>query len=242
MKLSVTPAKGSPDFAVQMGKPAAQQMSQVRSCFSEAVARTSGVSGQAVFEMEALTKGRARVKVVSNRTGDREMVACMRSSFASTVMPTNVPKGVRSLITVDLVSPTMGARATAQRAPSPVQMLPGGRAESQGGTQQGEVQFRISGSASSRKAIEALHEDVSARFAGLLDCRRKSAVRNRPSTGTVTLKLAIDQGRVKRLRSKADRSVGHKAPACVNEWLDRADRSRLVPAELELAITFGGEN
>ncbi len=241
VKLSVMAAKGSPDFAMQMGDPVKKQMANIRSCFGEAVGRTSGVQGQAVFELEALSKGRVRAKVLANQTQDREMVECMRSSFASAVLPTNIPRGARSLITIDLVSPTAAPRTAPQRVASPVKMLPGGRAESQGSTQQGEVQFRISGSALARSAIEALHEDVSSRFAGLLDCRRKSARRNQPATGTVTVNLTLEEGRVKRARSRAERSVGYKAPACVNEWLERADRSRLVPGELELAITFGGE-
>lgn len=241
VRLAVSVAQGSRDFAVQMGEPVRTKMPEVRACFGEAVGRSSAVQGQAVFELEALTKGRARAKVVSNQTKDRAMVECMRASFASAVMPTQVPRGARSLITLDLVSSTAQAPKPAQRAKSPVKLLPGGRAESQGGTQQGEVQFRISGSANARAAIEALHEDVSSRFAGLLDCRRKSSRRNQPATGTVTVSLKLEEGRVERARSRGERSAGFKAPACVTEWVERADRSHLVPAELELAITFGGE-
>jgi hypothetical protein len=111
--------------------------------------------------------------------------------------------------------------------------------ETHGGTQQGEVAFRIEGPVGERAAIEALHRDVAARFAGLLDCRRKSARRGHSVGGTVTVALELEQGRVARARPTAERSLGHKAPACVVEWLDRADPSLLKPARVQLAITFG---
>ncbi|MFT3921625.1 MAG: hypothetical protein QM778_03735 [Myxococcales bacterium] len=241
VRLAVAVAPGSPDFAVRMSEPVRQQMGSIRTCFGQAMGRSASVQGRAVFEIEALSQGRSRTRVTSNRTGDQEMVECMRASL-SQVGFQGIPRGVRSLITLDLTNPSAQNQLTAKTqdaAPSPVKVLPGGRAESEGGTQQGEVQFRISGAAENRTAIENLHNDVSQRFAGLLDCRRKSSRKNHPATGTITLKLSIENGKVAKMRSKADRSVGYKAPGCVMEWLGRADSSRLRPAELELAITFG---
>ena len=240
VRLAVAVAPGSPDFAVRMSGPVRQQMAGIRMCFGQAVGRNATLQGRASFEIEALAQGRSRTRVTLNRTGDQEMVECMRTSL-SQVTFSGIPRGARSLITLDLTNPGASSRLAAKtaEAESPVKILPGGRAESEGSTQQGEVQFRISGSAEASNAIENLHNDVSQRFAGLLDCRRKSSTRHRPASGTITLKLSLQQGKVAKMRSKADRTVGYKAPGCVMEWLGRADSTRLKPAEVELAITFG---
>gem|GEM_PF-5765322 len=238
--MAVAVAPGSPDFAVRMSEPVRKQMPGIRTCFGQAMVRSAQVQGRAVFEVEALAHGRSRARITSNRTGDQEMVECMRASLAQVGFQ-GVPRGVRSLITLDLTNSSaqsqLGARV--QEVESPVKALPDGHVQSEGSTQQGEVQFRISGAAGARDAIESLHGDVSQRFAGLLDCRRKSSRKNHPATGTITLKLSIQEGKVTKMRSKADRSVGYKAPGCVMEWLGRAERTHLRPAEVELAITFG---
>ncbi len=240
VKMSMGPAPGSPDVAVRMGEPVRQQMGAIRACFGQAMSRSATVQGEVVFELEALARGRARARVTSNRTGDVEMARCMRGHLGRANLQ-GIPRGARSVITLEFTNPSAHKRGAtkAVAAESPVKIRPDGRAESEGRTQGGEVQFRISGDAADRRAIERLHNDVSARFAGLLDCRRKSSTRRHASSGTITLKLAIKQGKVSKLRSKADRSVGYKAPGCVMEWLGRADGSRLVAADLELAITFG---
>lgn len=242
VKLSVSPAPGSPDYAVAMGTPVAQRMPEIRACYGEAMARSAEVQGRATFEVEALSKGRARARVTSDQTGDRRMLECMRASLSRTKF-TRVPEGVRSLVTLDLVNPAAGVRKQVrqQQGAAPVRLLPGGRAESYGATQAGEVQFRISGKASERRAIEALHRDISARFAGLLDCRRKASRRDQPSRGTVTVDVTLERGRVVRARPRAERSVGPKAPKCVVDWLNRADGAHLMPAELQLAITFNAD-
>jgi hypothetical protein len=241
VRMAVGVAPGSPDLAVRMSDPVRQQMAGIRTCFGQAMMRSSTVQGRVVFEIEALAQGRSRARINSNRTGDPEMVECMRGYLAQVNLQ-GIPRGARSLITLDLTNPAAQSRLTtkaAAGAESPVKLLPNGRAESEGRTQGGEVEFRISGEAADRRAIENLHGDVSSRFAGLLDCRRKSSTRRHASSGTITLKLAIKEGKVSKMRSKADRSVGYKAPGCVMEWLGRADSTRLVPADLELAITFG---
>lgn len=240
VRMAVAVAPGSADFAVRMSDPVRQQMGGIRVCFGQAMGRSAAVQGRAVFEIEALAQGRSRTRVTSNRTGDRELAECMRTSL-SQVSFAGIPRGARSLITLDLTNPSANSRLNAKlpEPESPVKLLPNGRAESEGRTQQGEVQFRISGAAEARGAIESLHSDVSQRFAGLLDCRRKSSTRHRAALGTITLKLSLQQGKVAKMRSKAERSVGYKAPGCVMEWLGRADSTRLMPAEVELAITFG---
>jgi hypothetical protein len=243
VKLSVSPAPGSPDHAVAMGREVAQRMPEIRACYGEAMSRSAEVQGRAVFEVEALSKGRARARVASDQTGDRQMLECMRASLARTTF-TRVPSGVRSLVTLDLLNPA-GRLSTKvkqqQGAAVPVRLLPGGRVESYGATQAGEVQFRIAGEARERRAIEALHRDISARFAGLLDCRRKASRRDQPSRGTITLDVTLERGRVARARPKAERSLGPKAPKCVVDWLHRADGAQLLPAELQLAITFNAD-
>jgi hypothetical protein len=239
VKLAVSAAPGSPDFAVAMGTPVRERMGEIRTCFGEAVARAASAEGRAQFEIEALPHGKTRARVQADQTGDKQMVECMRASLSRATL-TGVPAGARSLVTLDLVNPSARLRSqlTARNEQVPLKVLPSGRAESEGATQQGEIQFRITGSVRARRAIEALHRDVTTRLAGLLDCRRKASRHGRSAHGSVTVDLKLDQGRIARARPTADRSIGHNAPTCVVEWMNRADPSQLQASELELTVMF----
>jgi hypothetical protein len=240
VKVAVAAAPGSPDYAVAMGGPVRAHMSEIRACFGEAMARASAAEGRVEFELEALAQGRARVRVTSDRAGDKQMTGCMRDSLARSEL-VGVPKGARSLVSLDLVNPSARLRAqVAERGESvSVKPVAGGQIQSQGGTQQGEVEFRVTGPGRSRAAVEAIHRGANARLAGLLDCRRKASKGKRASHGTVTLDVKTEPGKAPRAHVRADHSLGRTAPACVTEWLGRADNTRLAAGEVELAITFG---
>ena len=87
--------------------------------------------------------------------------------------------------------------------------------------------------------LSELHQDVSGRLAGLLDCRRKASHRNRPAEGTITLDVQMRDGKIARVSTKENGVNDRSAPQCVSKWLSKSDvRSNETAANVELAVTF----
>ena len=115
-------------------------------------------------------------------------------------------------------------------------MLAGGRAESTGGTQAGEIRFRVIGSAYATSTIAGLHRDIAGQLAGLLDCRRKAFRRERDAHGSVEVAVSVRDGALQHARPRSQ--LRASAPQCVARWLERLDGDGLGDADLELAISF----
>jgi hypothetical protein len=241
VRVALAPASGVGDFAARMRDPVQTQMGPIRQCFAEAMVRTAGVQGRAVFELEALAHGRARAKTARDETGDAAMVECMRAALTAVPL-TGLPAGARSLVSLMLTNPAAQVRAGMERraqAASAVKMIEGGRAETAGATQQGEVQFAVRGSAYAASTLSELHQDVSGRLAGLLDCRRKASRRNRPAEGTITLDVQVRDGKIARVSTKENGVNDRSAPQCVQKWLSKSDvHGGASTANVELAVTF----
>jgi hypothetical protein len=239
VRVALAPA-GAIDFAARMRGPVQTQMSAIRRCFSEAMVRSSAVEGRAVFELEAAAKGKTRAATARDETGDPVMVECMRSALNETQL-TGLPVGAKSLVTLVLTKPAAQVRADMERRARvvDVRMLDGGRAETNGATQQGEVQFALRGSAYATDTISVLHQRFANRLAGLLDCRRKASRRNRPAEGTVSLQVEVRDGEVAKVTT-ANNGVGDRgAPQCVTSWLKRGEQlASAGTANLTLDITF----
>jgi hypothetical protein len=241
VRVALAPASGVGDFAARMRDPVQTQMGPIRQCFAEAMVRTAGVEGRAMFELEALPHGRARAATAKDETGDPQMVECMRTALTAVPLE-GLPVGARSLVSLMLANPAAKVRAGMERraqAASAVTMLEGGRAETHGATQQGEVEFAVRGSAYLASTLSEFHQDVSGRLAGLLDCRRKASHRNRPAEGTITFDVQMRDGKIARVSTKENGITDRSAPQCVSKWLSKSDvHSAESSANVELAVTF----
>jgi len=219
-----------------MSAPVQARMGNIRECFAQAMLRSSTTEGRAEFELE--TTGRAaRVKVTVDETGDPALIGCMKSSLARGSF-SSVPRGSRAVVGLYLSNPiaALKKRMAEGQPTSPVHMLAGGRAESEGGTQAGDIKFRVTGSAYAAKTIEGLQRDISTQLAGLLDCRRKAFRRDRDNGGQVELDLKVRAGELGHGPSRSTLKRG--APQCVEQWLGKLNASSLADADLSLAISF----
>ncbi len=239
VRLSISGAPGAPDHVMAMSAPVQARMPAMRECFAAALLRSPTTEGRAEFELEAGAHGAAKVRVTLDETGDPALVSCMRGSLARAALD-RVPRGSRSLVGLYLSNPLAALRkrqAQTAQAAADVEMLSGGRAQSEGGTQAGEIKFRVVGSAYAAGTIAVLSRDVSTQLAGLLDCRRKAFRRGRDGNGSLEIELMLRDGELAHGTPRGTLKQGG-APQCVARWLDRLDTARLGDADLELAISF----
>lgn len=237
VRLSISPAPGAPDRVFAMSAPVQARMSILRGCFAAAMLRSPAVEGRAEFELEAAARGAAKVRVALDETRDPELISCMKGALSRTALK-DVARGSRALVGLYLSNPLAAFQRKLREEPpaTAVTMLAGGRAESQGGTQAGEVRFRVIGSAYAARTISHLQRDIAAHLAGLLDCRRKSFRHAREASGEIAIELSLRDGALE--HGKPRSSLRRSAGKCVAHWLDRLDTSRLGDADLELAISF----
>ncbi len=238
VRLSISGVPGAPDRVLAMSGPVQARMPAIRECFAAALQRSPTTEGRAEFELEASGRGAAKVHVTADETGDAVLVSCMRSSLARAPLE-RVPRGSRALVGLYLSNPLAALRkrqAQTAQAAADVQMLSGGRAQSEGGTQAGEVKFRVVGSAYAAGTIAVLSRDVSTQLAGLLDCRRKASRHGHDAYGSLEIELMLRDGELAHGAPRGTLKQG--APQCVARWLDRLDTARLGDADLDLAISF----
>lgn len=236
VRLSISAVAGAPDRVVALSAPVQARMGNIRECFAQAMLRSPATEGRAEFELETKSRG-ATVKVTADETHDTALVSCMRSSLARGSFK-EVPRGTRAVVGLYLSNPVAALQKRMREHPpeSSVHMLAGGRAESEGGTQAGDIKFRVTGAANAAKTIDGLQRDISSQLAGLLDCRRKAFRRDRDATGKVEVDLKLRDGELG--HSAARSTLKRAAPACVEQWLGKLDTSRLADADLSLAISF----
>jgi hypothetical protein len=236
VRLSIDAAPGVPDRVYAMSQPVQARMPLLRTCFAEAMLRSPTIEGRAEFLLEAGSRGGAKVKVLADETHDPALIGCMKKSLTRVSLK-GVQRGSRSVVGLYLSNPVAAIHRRMEQpaSTSSVHMLAGGRAESLGGTQAGDIKFRVSGAAGAAKTIAGLQRDISGQLAGLLDCRRR-AFRKRESSGQVELDLKVRAGALG--HGSARSTLQRGAPECVEHWLGKLDTSRLADADLSLAISF----
>ncbi|HEY6876958.1 MAG TPA: hypothetical protein VI299_03025 [Polyangiales bacterium] len=232
VRLSITPAPGAPDRVVAMSAPVQARMASVRDCFASAMLRSPAVEGRAEFEVESARVG-AKVRVTANETGDAQLASCMKSSLAAASFA-GVPRGSKARVGLYLSNPVAALQKRMHRPAAQVKIADG-RAAGEGGTQAGDVKFKLSGAAQSAKTIGDLQSDITANLAGLLDCRRKAS-KHGDARGSVEMELKLRRGALGHANTRSNLKRG--APQCVESWLSKLDTKRLDDADVQLAISF----
>ena len=236
VRLSISAAPGAPDRVYAMSGAVQARMPAMRDCFAQAMLRSPLTEGRAEFELEAAGRG-AKVRITLDETQDAGLVSCMKGALSHSPLK-GVQRGSRALVGLYLSNPVAALRKRMEQQPAPantVRMLAGGRAESKGGTQAGDITFRVSGASKAAPTIAGLQRDISTRLAGLLDCRRRAFRREHEAVGSVEVDLKVRAGS---LDHGAARSSLKRAPECVENWLGKLDTSRLADADVQLAINF----
>jgi hypothetical protein len=234
VRLSIEAAPGAPDRAVAMSAPVQARMASVRDCFASAMLRSPTVEGRAEFELESTRVG-AKVRTTVNETGDAELASCMKSSLSRASFA-GVPRGSKARVGFYLSNPVAAMKKRMHDAAPKAQLqFAGDRAAGEGGTQAGEIKFKVSGAAQSAKTIGGLHNDITQNLAGLLDCRRKAS-KHGEATGSVEMDLKLRHGALDHANTRSNLKRG--APQCVESWLSKLDTTDLADADVQLAISF----
>ena len=240
VRMALSPLPGT-DSVLAMQAPLQARMPEIRACFVKAMSARAGVEGRVVVRVERKDHRHAKAKVTHNETGDPQLGACMERALARTDL--RAVKGLRSgvLVAIDLRNPNAKLRESvkAHRPKVDVKQIGQGRVRSVGGTQNGEVTFSLEASAYAREALIDLHNDMQARLAGLLDCRRKASRRGQPAEGTVSSTVTVNaEGVARSSRPKSTAPRGRQMSECVSNWIKRANRDRLKGVEADLVVAF----
>jgi len=244
VRMSLSPLPG-PDFVMVMSEPVQARLGEIRACFAAAMATNPRAQGRVVLQVEAAGRGKAKALVTLDETGDAKVAECMRTALSRTDLRKVKSTRAGVLVAVDLTNPaarmheTMGLRSGGETVQ--VRTLSGGRVQSEGGTFTGEVRFELATSAFARPALEKLHRDLTARLAGLLDCRRKATKRGMKGEGAIELGLSLDQGRAARTKTVRSELTDRSAPQCVSAWIGKSVSSQVTadgPAEMALTVHF----
>lgn len=230
VQLALEPVPGARDEVVAMGSPIRARMPGLRQCLATTMAQSSAAQGRVTFEVEARSRGAARVKLREDTTRDPALVACMKRELAAAKFA-GVSRGARAALVVTVQNPLAALHNRAQRKQE-VRMLAGGRAESAGGTE--DLRFRVSGSAYAARSIAGVAQGLSDRVATLLDCRRKAS--RHDQAGSITLDLKLRAGEVAQGASRS--TVKPSASRCIASLVTQLDTKSLADADLELAVSF----
>lgn len=245
VRMSLSAVPGS-DFLMAMSAPVQAQMTDVRTCFAEAMSNNARAEGRVVVQVDAASRGRAKAQVTLNETGDAKLAECMRRALSRTDLRNVKTPRASVLVALDLTNPAARMRESLDKRSANTQVVPvrnvgGGRVQAEGGTFAGEVRFELTTTAYARPALERLHRDLNARIAGLLDCRRKANRRGRKNDGAIELGLSLDPGRKARARTVRSELFDRSAPQCVSEWLGKSASSAPSaegPSEIALTVHF----
>jgi hypothetical protein len=231
VQLALDAIPGARDEVVAMGSPIRARMPALRQCLADSMAHASTSEGRVTFEVEARSRGAARLRLLSDTTKNPVLVACLRRELAATRF-TGVTRGARAALAVTVHNPLAALQQRAQPRKQEVRMLGGGRAESAGGTE--DLRFRVSGSAYAARSIAGIAQGLSDRVATLLDCRRKAS--RHDQAGSITLDLRLRAGELAHGASRS--TVKASASRCIASLVTQLDTKSLADADLELAVSF----
>lgn len=240
VRMSLHPAPGVD--AVMVMRPAMQaRVGDLRSCFTDAMTGNARTEGRVVVQVSVTPRGKADARVTTNETGDAALARCMSKALSSADVRSIKLPNAAVLVVLDLANPRahlpsgMNRKASAEKVE--VRTLSGGRVLAEGGTHEGQVRFELTASAFARPELERVHQDLSARLAGLLDCRRKAARRGQKNDGSIELDLRVDESHAVRAHTVHSDLTDRTAPQCVSAWFTRSLSER-ASAQIALTVHF----
>ncbi len=244
VRMSLSPMPGT-DFVMVMSGPVQARLPEVRACFAAAMLANARAEGRIVLQLEAAGHGKAKAVVTLDQTGDPKTAECMRTALSRTDLRKVKSPRAGVVVALELTNPAARVHESMQRQiraqTVEVRELGGGRVQSEGGTYAGEVRFELAASAFARPALEKVHRDLTARLAGLLDCRRKATRRGMTGEGAIELGVSLDQGRAARTKTLRSELADRNAPQCVSAWIGKSVSSQVTadgPAEIALTVHF----
>jgi hypothetical protein len=221
----------------------ADQMPALRTCYREIIAkRPTTVGGIAVRITLEQGKGPAKVEIKEVAGPEPEISACVRKVFERAPL-SKVPRPSAAIATLDVSNTRAAGEAVMQERRALTEAVdvktdPGGGFMAEWTTTDKEVSFAAR-SASSKEAVEVAIKNLRDRFAGFLDCRRRSRKGDLSPGGSVQAQLRLARGGEASVKMGASTVAHERAPICVEKALSRVTFDG-APAgqKVDITVTF----
>jgi len=244
VKLSIKGTRGTSSANLeQLTDAIADQMPALRACYREIIAkRPTTVGGIAVrITLEA---GKAPPTVEIKEVGgpEPEISACVNKVLKKAPL-SKVARPAAAIAQLEVSNSRAAGEAEMQQrrvVTEHIEVRTGvdGGYEAQWSTTDEEVSFAVR-SAKSKEAVEAVLSGLRDRFAGFLDCRRRSRKGDLSPGGSIDASLRLARGGDASTKMGASTVAHERAPICVERALGRVKFQGAPPGQrVEVKVTF----
>jgi hypothetical protein len=221
----------------------ADQMGAMRTCYREIIAkRPTTVGGIAVRITLEQGKAPAKVEIKETAGPEPEISACVRKVLEKAPLG-KLPRPAAAIATLDVSNSRAAGQAVMEERRVATEAVdvksdPAGGFVAEWTTTDKEVSFAAR-SASSKEAVEVAIKNLRDRFAGFLDCRRRSRKGDLSPAGTVAAQLRLARGGEASVKMGASTVAHERAPICVENALKRVTFDGAPPGQkVDVTITF----
>jgi hypothetical protein len=221
----------------------ADQMPALRACYREIIAkRPTTVGGIAIRITLEQGKGPAKIELKEVAGPEPEISACVRKVLEKAPF-SKVPRPAAAIANLEVSNSRAAGEAVMQERRALTEAVdvksdPAGGFFAEWTTTDKEVSFAAR-SASSKEAVEVAIKSLRDRFAGFLDCRRRSRKGDLSPGGTVQAQLRLARGGEAAVKIGASTVAHERAPICVEKALGRVTFEGAPPGQkVDVTVTF----
>lgn len=241
VRLSLETGRGATsEQLAAAGGALSDQIAGVRECYRKACERDPSLVGKLRFRITLGRTGAPRAEIIEGTVSDAPFRTCVTRALRSAAL-SDVPRPAEIHGSFEFHNTRAAGIAQlerdreAQAAAIPVQETPDGFRTS-GRTIDGAVEYAVTGA--TEALARAVHDDVRASVAGLLDCRRKASRRDRNPAGTTVLNLRIGANGRGRAREDTSTVEDRGAPRCLSKVIRGTRFGPEARGSSRLTVTF----
>lgn len=245
VRLAIESERGTGSQRLEaIGRAVGTKMTEVRACYGRAVDADPTLQGWLRLRITVPAgRGRTTVEATDDRTNNARLSQCMmRAIRGADFSGIQGPAAAQVSLEFDNTAArgvTRMREGSEQRVEQAVRVNAQGLAESEGGTGEGEVRFRLAAvAAGDNEAVTSFHRALASQVAGLLDCRRRAGRRGRNPGGTMDVALRINGRRVQTATASNSTVGDANAPRCVQNALRQLPLQGTARGQVRLSITF----
>jgi len=221
----------------------ADQMPALRACYREIIAkRPTTVGGIAIRITLEQGKGPAKVEIKEVAGPEPEISGCVRKVLEKAPL-SKVPRPAAAIANLEVSNSRAAGEAVMQERRAVTEAVdvksdPAGGFVAEWTTTDKEVSFAAR-SASSKEAVEVAIKSLRDRFAGFLDCRRRSRKGDLSPAGSIQAQLRLARGGEASVKIGASTVAHERAPICVENALGRVTFEGAPPGQkVDITVTF----
>jgi hypothetical protein len=220
----------------------ANQMPALRACYREIVAkRPTTVGGIAVRITLEAGKAPPTIELKEIAGPEPEISGCVKEVLKKAPL-SKVPRPAAAIVTLEVSNSRAAGEAVMQERRAVTEAVDvksdgAGGFSAQWTTTDKEVSFAAR--SSSKEGVEIVIKNLRDRFAGFLDCRRRSRKGDLSPGGTVDAQLRLARGGEASTKIGASTVAHERAPICVEKALGRVTFEGAPPGQkVDVTVTF----